>query len=169
MGTGVLDIDKSKIAFFAAMMAIQNYGFYNMYYPIFLNVPVSDDCSNMRFWLGFFAIDCFVESFVVIWMAMGGYIDSTCMFVTGWIMHLIVAMPYCICSVGIPVVVHSVPGTACRASMGSYGLALYPVMWTHISLFMVYVFCMLSITYYSFVKPLKLLGGGKSSKVTVPA
>jgi len=145
--------DKPKIAFYGAMMAIQNFGFFLMYYQIYLTIPVLDDCSNMRYWLGFFALDCFVESFCVLWMAMGGYIDSTCMFTFGWFLHLFVALPYCICSVGIPVVVYSVPGTSCRASMGPSGLALVPVVWVHVGLFFCYVWMMLSITYYSFVKP----------------
>ena len=36
--------------------------------------------------------------------------------------------------------------------MGQYGHALEPVVWLHICLFLVYVWCMLSITYYSFAK-----------------
>ena len=67
-----LPADKPKILFFAAMMAIQNYGFHSMYYSIFLGTPVSAECSRMRYWTGLFSLDCFVESFCVLWMAMGG-------------------------------------------------------------------------------------------------
>ena len=95
--------------------------------------------DNMRFWVGFFAIDCFVESFCVLWMAMGGYIQSTCMFVFGWLLHLFVALPYCISTVGIPVVIYSAEGATCRTAMGASGLALIPVYWTHCGLFLVYV------------------------------
>ena len=177
------------------MMAIQNFGFYLMYYQIYLTIPVMDDCSNTRFWVGFFALDCFVESFCVLWMAMGGYIDSTCMFAFGWILHLLVALPYCICSVGIPVVVYSAEGALCRTAMGPTGLALVPVVWTHVALFGVYVcpceyrtrdtyghprrssrlvdrfiaarqvWMMLSITWYSFAKP--TFFKGKYGKATV--
>ena len=144
--------DKPKIVFYGAMMAIQNFGFFTMYYALTPFIPISDDCSNMRFWVTFFAIDCFVETFCCLWMAMGGYIDSCVMFAFGWFLHLFVALPYCISSVGIPYVVYSDAGTLCRASMGTAGLTLVPVMWTHIALFLVYVWCMLSITYYSFLK-----------------
>ena len=117
-----LAADKPKILFFAAMMAIQNYGFFEMYFSLFPFIPASVDggldCETLRFWVGFFSIDCFVESFCVLWMAMvrrpapasdafaairslpfcglrqGGYIDSKCMFAFGWILHLVVALPY---------------------------------------------------------------------------
>jgi len=151
------------------MMAIQNYGFFMMYFLLLLmiqlspatppgvtvpnSMDVSTNCSNMRFWIGFFALDCFLESFCVLWMAMGGYIGSTCMFAFGWVLHLVVALPYCISSVGIPYVIYNNGGQECRASMGPAGLVVEPVVWVHVGLFMVYVWMMLSITYYSFVKP----------------
>ena len=124
-----------------------------MYYQIFLMIPtMGTDCNNMRFWVGFFAIDCFVESFCVLWMAMGGYTGSCGWFAFGWILHLLVAMPYCISTVGIPVVLYSTEGTTCRAAMGPSGFAVVGVYWTHCALFMVYVWMMLSITWYSFLK-----------------
>jgi len=136
------------------MMAIQNFGFFLMYYMIHLTIPVSgDDCNDMRFWVGFFAIDCFVESFCVLWMAMGGFIEDNCMFAFGWVLHLLVALPYCISTVGIPVVIYSDPGKNCRVAMGPSGFTLVAVYWTHCFLFLVYVWMMLSITFYSFVKP----------------
>ena len=67
-----------QILFYCAMMAIQNFGFFIMYFFLNLSVPVLADCANMRYWTGFFGLDCFVESFCVLWMAMGGYIDSNC-------------------------------------------------------------------------------------------
>jgi len=157
--------DKPKIVFYGAMMAIQNFGFYIMYYNIFLNIPVIDACSNMRFWVGFFALDCFVESFCCLWMAYGGYIDSTCWFVFGWILHLLVALPYCISTVGIPVTLYEDDGEICRTAMGPSGLAIVPVFITHAALFMVYVWMMLSITWYSFVKPTFCKSMVKSIKV----
>merc|ERR1712178_472979 len=53
--TGVLDEDKPKIAFYAVMMAIQNFGFFIMYYALFGDIPANheSDCSNLRFWIGF--------------------------------------------------------------------------------------------------------------------
>merc|ERR1711988_363368 len=128
--------DKPKILFYGAMMAVQNYGFYQMYYPIFLSVPVLADCNNLRFWTGFFAIDCFVESFCCLWMAYGGYIDSTSWFAFGWILHLLVALPYCIATAGVPMAIYSDEGTKCRAAMGPTGLAIIPVYLTHAILFM---------------------------------
>ena len=182
--------DKPKILFYGAMMAIQNYGFYEMYYPLFLAVPDTTECSSMRYWLGFFALDCFVESFCCLWMAMGGYVEDPCWFAFGWLLHLFVALPYCLCSVVIPYIIYNGDGAVCREShMGIYGKTLEPVVWIHVSLFMVYVrvpgpardrllrpcrdasaraptfpfdhaaralrqvWMMLSITWYSFLKP----------------
>jgi len=141
------------------MMAIQNFGFFLMYFQFYLWTPTvdstgsTDACSDTRFWVGFFALDCFIESFCVLWMAMGGYTDSNCMFTFGWLLHLVVALPYCICTVGIPLALYAEEGQRCRQGMPlGMGKAVIGVYWTHCALFMVYVWMMLSITYYSFVK-----------------
>merc|ERR1712216_34893 len=115
-----------------------------MYYIIFGYLPADADCSNLRFWVGFFALDCFVESFVCVWMAMGGYTDDSGLFKSMWILHLLVALPYCICTFGIPSAIYSDDGPL---------YTLKPTYWTHAGLFIVYVWMMLSVTYYSFVKP----------------
>merc|ERR1712054_230293 len=154
---GVLDEDKPKISWYAAMMAIQNFGFFLMYYSIFGDIPVADECSNMRFWVGFFALDCFVESFVCVWMGMAGYTNNSGFFKAMWILHLLVALPYCICTVTIPMAIYSKDGEACIADNAGPLYRLKPTYWTHCALFLVYVWMMLSVTYYSFVKPAQLL------------
>ncbi|CAK0845802.1 unnamed protein product [Prorocentrum cordatum] len=155
-----LPADKPKIVAYAAMMAIQNFGFFVAYFQIYPSIPKlnwgadePDDCDDLRFWVGFFALDCFIESFCCIWMAMGGYTDDKCMFTFGWILHLVVALPYCISTVGIPVAMYSEQGEMCREAMGTTGYPLVAAYWTHCGLFMVYVWMMLSITYFSFLKP----------------
>jgi len=144
--------DKPKILFYGAMMAIQNYGFYAMYYPLFLQTPDIPQCVDTRFWLGFFAIDCFVESFCCLWMAMGGYVQEKNWFIFGWFLHLIVALPYVASTIAIPIVMYSDDGGVCRTAMGPAGYSLVAVYSTHCFLFLVYVWMMLSITYYSFAK-----------------
>ena len=134
-----LAVDKPKILFYCAMMAIQNYGFHAMYYNMWTSIPLSETCDDMRLWIGVFAIDCFVESFCVLWMAMGGYTDDVCMFTYGWILHLVVALPYCLCTYTIPVAMFSDEGTACRETMGTHGPILVVTYYTHAALFMVYV------------------------------
>ena len=37
-----LPVDKPKILFYCAMMAIQNYGFHAMYYDMFKIIPLSE-------------------------------------------------------------------------------------------------------------------------------
>lgn len=145
--------DKPKLMFYAAMMWIQNFGFFLMYFMMYQSIPGSGDCTNLRFWVGFFALDCFVESFVCIWMAMGGYTDDGCLFPVMWILHLLVALPYVLCTFTIPMAIYSDDGKACRGVAGAPLYPLVPVYWTHAGLFLVYVWMMLSVTYYSFLKP----------------
>merc|ERR1711965_569252 len=144
--------DKPKIMFVAFMMFVQNFGFFVQYYSNFHFIPSQSECYDLRFWVALFALDCFVESFVCIWMAMAGYTDDAC-FCIYWVLHLLVALPYVLCTITIPLAIYSDDGVACRASAGS---TLYPLVasyWLHLSLFFVYVAHMLMITYYSFLKP----------------
>ena len=123
------------------------------------------DCSFLRFWVAFFALDCFVESFCCLWMAMGGYTDDACMFAFGWLLHLSVALPYCVSTVGVPIAIYNDEGKECRDKMGSGAFPLESVFAVHCGLFMCYVWMMLSITYYSFIKPTFV----KKLKVTMTA
>jgi len=147
--------DKPKIMFYAAMMWIQNFGFFFMYFLMYMSMPdpAGGECTNLRFWVGVFALDCFVESFCCVWMGMGGYTDDGCLFPVMWIVHLLVALPYVLCTITIPVAIYSDDGKACREVAGPPLYPLVPVYWTHCGLFIVYVWMMLSITYYSFLKP----------------
>jgi len=155
MAVASLPEDKPKILFYAAMMWVQNFGFFLMYFMMFQSIPspASGECTNLRNWVGFFALDCFVESFVCIWMGMGGYTSDALLFPVMWILHLLVALPYCLCTVTIPLAIYSVDGTTCREGAGAPLYPLVPVYWTHAGLFIVYVWMMLSITYFSFLKP----------------
>merc|ERR1711998_198842 len=156
--TGVLDEDKPKIAFYAVMMTIQNFMFFVMYYTIFGYMPTATECGDTKYWVGFFALDCFVESFVCVWMGMMGYTNNSTGFKIMWILHLLVALPYCLCSVTIPLAVWSDPdGAKCIADNAGPLYRLEPTLYVHLCLFMVYVWMMLSITYYSFIKPNKIV------------
>merc|ERR1711988_843940 len=55
--TKSLPEDKIKIMFYAQMMFIQNFGFFLMYYIIYGAIPELSTCSDMRFWIGWFAVD----------------------------------------------------------------------------------------------------------------
>jgi len=151
--------DKPKILFNAFMMWTQNFGFFIMYFLMYIMIPNVGACEDLRFWVGFFALDCFVESFVCVWMAMGGYTDDGLLFPVMWIAHLIVALPYVLCTITIPIAIYSDDGIACRASNPGSMYAIVPVFWTHCGLFNVYVWMMLSQTYFSFLKPSFFAGG----------
>jgi len=90
MALGVLPEDKPKIAFNAAMMWVQNFGFFLMYLMMWIFMPKEDKCNSLRFWVGFFSLDCFLESFVCLWMGMAGFTDDSTLFPVMWILHLVV-------------------------------------------------------------------------------
>jgi len=146
--------DKPKLIIYAFMMFIQNFGFHLMYYQIYHEIPSpqNGDCDDLRFWVGFFALDCFVESFVCVWMGMAGYTDDQTLFPIMWVFHLLVALPYCLCTITIPLSIYADKGKDCRAAAGARLYPLEAVFWTHCCLFLVYVWMMLSVTYYSFAK-----------------
>ena len=60
----VLAADKPYIVFHAAMMSIQNFGFFIMYLAIWLATPEAGVCSESRFAEGFMALTCFLVAFV---------------------------------------------------------------------------------------------------------
>merc|ERR1711988_1606577 len=149
--------DKPKIMFVAFMMFVQNFGFFVQYYSNYHFIPggaadPDGKCDDLRFWVALFALDCFVESFVCIWMAMAGYTDDA-YFCFYWVLHLLVALPYVLCTITIPLAIYDEDkGVICRQNAGS---PLYPLVasyWLHLSLFFVYVAHMLMVTYYSFLK-----------------
>merc|ERR1711988_1080663 len=136
------------------MMFIQNFGFFIMYFLLYvISIPDAQGCADLRFWVGFFALDCFVESFVCVWMGMAGYTDDNLLFPIMWVFHLIVALPYCLCTITIPLAMFSDDGKACRTASSHTMYPIKAVYYTHLGLFNVYVFMMLAITYYSYVKP----------------
>merc|ERR1711988_131783 len=158
--------DKPKLMFTAFMMFVQNFGFFLMYFLIWMEIPLHDDCEDLRFWVGCFALDCFVESFVCVWMAMAGYTDDQ-NFPYFWILHLLVALPYVLCTITIPLSIYADSGVTCRNAGSARMYPLVAVFWTHCGLFNVYVWMMLSVTYWSFVKPTFAPFGGE--KVEAPS
>ena len=76
----VLDADKPKIVFHAAMMCLQNFGFFIMYFALWLATPAAEACAETRFAEGFMALMCFLVAFLCVGMGFGGYIDddTTC-------------------------------------------------------------------------------------------
>ena len=54
-------------------------------------MEITDRVWSSVFWVGFFGLDCFVESFVCVWMGMAGYTDDQTLFPVMWVFHLLVA------------------------------------------------------------------------------
>ena len=86
-------------------------------------------------------------------MGMGGYADDQCLFPMYWILHAIVAVfGYTSCTYLIPVARYSDEGEACAALAPVNGEKIVYVYYVHAALYFVYVYSMLSVTYYSWAK-----------------
>lgn len=150
----VLDADKPKIVFHAAMMSIQNFGFFIMYFAIWLATPEAGVCAESRFAEAFMALTCFLVAFLCVGMGFGGYVDDGFHFPFYWIAHAIPAVGgYTTCTFLIPMARFSETGKACVALAPVIGSAVQAVYILHAGLYWCYVCNMVAVTYYSFLKP----------------
>ena len=74
----VLDADKPKIVFHAAMMSIQNFGFFIMYFAIWLATPEAGVCAESRFAEGFMALTCFLVALAYLRLLCAWHGPSFC-------------------------------------------------------------------------------------------
>jgi hypothetical protein len=160
-----VDKDKPKIAFHAAMMAIQNFGFFTMYYDIWGATPGAladgkgDPCASTRYACAMMALTCFCVAWLCVGMGYGGYISDPLMFTFYWFAHLIGGSFYTASTVIVPIAHFSDDGAACDALSPINGERLTAVYILHAALYLVYVGGMLSISWFSFLK--NLLPKGK--------
>jgi len=153
MPVAALAVDKPKIVAHAAMMAVQNFGFMLLYNSIWGATPFDATCDSTRFAVGFMVLSCFGVSFLCIGMGMGGYTEDSFFFPFYWLAHAFVAVGgYCSCTYLIPVARFSEEGEACAALSPVNGERTEYVFYLHAALFWVYVYSMLSVTYYSWAK-----------------
>merc|ERR1711988_977813 len=146
--------DKPKIVFHAAMMAIQNFGFFTMYYDTWGATPHVETCDTTRAAVSMMALTCFCVTFLCVAMGFGGYIDSKAQFTLFWFAHLIGGSFYTACTVTIPSARFSDEGVECAKLAPVTGERIASVYYLHAALYLVYVGGMLSITYFSFLKSL---------------
>ena len=151
---GVLSLpqDKPKIAFHAAMMAIQNFGFFKMYFDVWGTIPYTESvCDDTRYAVGMMAMTCFCVAFLCVGMGMGGLTDDKAAFILFWFAHLVGGSMYTACTVIVPIARWSDNGKLCATkSQDNDRLAI--VYYMHAALYLVYVGGMLSITYFSYLK-----------------
>ena len=153
MPVAPLATDKPAIVFHAAMMTVENFGFMTFYYDIWGATPHDAVCEDTRFAVGFMAMTCFCVAFLCIGMAYGGYMADNSLFALYWLAHLVGGACYTACTVLVPMARWADDGKACAALNPVNGDRLEVVYYMHAALYMVYVGSMLSITYYSFLKP----------------
>ena len=131
----------------------QNFGFMLLYNSIWGATPFDATCDSTRFAVGFMTLSCFGVAFLCIGMGMGGYTEDSFFFPFYWIAHATVAVGgYCSCTYLIPVARFSEEGEACAALSPVNGERIEYVYYLHAALFFVYVYSMLSVTYYSWAK-----------------
>lgn len=151
---GVLAADKPKIVFHIAMMSLQNFGFFIMFFAIWLATPDAETCAETRFAEGFMALVCFLVAFLCVGMGFGGYIDDGLTFAFYWIAHAIPAVGgYTTCTFLIPIARFSESGVACAALAPVPGSAIQAVWILEAGLYWCYVGNMVSVTYFSYIKP----------------
>mmetsp|Transcript_15215 Transcript_15215/g.28944 ORF Transcript_15215/g.28944 Transcript_15215/m.28944 type:complete len:168 (-) Transcript_15215:267-770(-) len=148
-----LPADKPAIIFHGAMMAIQNFGFMIFYYDIWGSTPYDSDCQSTRDAVAMMAMTCFCVAFLCVGMAYGGYTDDSLVFAIYWFAHLVGGAAYTICTFTIPIARWSDKGKNCASLAPITGDRLELVYIFHALLYLVYVGSMLSITYFSYVKP----------------
>jgi hypothetical protein len=145
--------DKPKIVFHAAMMAIENMGFFQMYWDLWGATPANAVCDDTRFWVAFMALTCFYVGFMCVGMGYGGYTDDECVFPLYWFGHLVGGACYTVCTICIPLARFDTNGEACAKLSPYHGDRVKVVYILHALLYFVYVGSMLTITYLSYVKP----------------
>jgi len=154
MGVKSLAADKPKIVFHAAMLTVQNFGFFAMYFATWMATPEAEVCAESRFAEGYMAMSCFLVAFLCIGMGFGGYCDDTFLFTFYWICHAVPAVGgYSVCTLLIPLARFSETGIACATLSPVVGSVVQVVYIMHAGLYFCYVGNMVSVTYLSFVKP----------------
>jgi len=149
-----LAADKPKIFAHAAMMMIQNFGFFMMYFDSWIATPDAEVCAETRFAVGYMAVSCFLFAFLCVGMGFGGYIDDGFTFALYWIAHAVPAVGgYSVCTFLVPLARFSETGIACANLAPVAGSRLQVVYIVHAALYWCYVGNMLSVTYFSFLKP----------------
>ena len=99
------------------------------------------------------AMTCFVVAFLCVGMGFGGYTDDPFVFALYWFAHLVGGLCYTICTIVIPMERFSDAGMACAELNPVNGDRIQLVFIMHAALYVVYVGGMLSITYFSYIKP----------------
>jgi len=148
------DADKPKIVFHAAMMSLQNFGFFIMYFALWIVTPEAEVCAETRFAEGFMSLTCFLVAFLCVGMGFGGYTDDGLLFALYWIGHAVPAVGgYTTCTFLIPLARFSETGVACASLAPVAGSIVQAVYVVHAGLYFCYVGNMVSVTYFSFLKP----------------
>jgi len=163
--------DKVKIGFHAAMMAIQNFALYQGYFEVWGDMPRTDACQETRAALQIMAGTCMFVQFLCVGMGLGGVSDDPITFVVFWILHAIGGV--CFYTTGTyltPTAWWSEDGRVCRGQMDhvpypeggqkEWGWAgqssnadrLDLLVGVHLATYWLYVYSMLAITYFSFLK-----------------
>jgi len=156
-----IDQDKVVIFVLGIMMMVQNAGFGVTYWDLFTEIGLEPECSGTRWWLGYDAVVCIIETTFAGCMMLGGWIDSSKIwFWIFWVLHAIDAVPgYTFACIFLGKHLKSDDGLKCAEQHPSVGQRSYEVWVVQLVFYFFYVFCMLAITYMSAFKEKKPRAG----------
>jgi len=136
------------------LMMIQNYLFFMTYWKSYSHMPQDGACAGSSWWLGCNALVCAIETVFVGGMMLGAWWDgSRALFWFFWVLHLIDAVPgYTAAVVFLGTNLHGEDGQACIEANPSVGHATFLAWCVQVGFYVVYVFCMLGLSYLAVFK-----------------
>jgi len=174
--------DKPKIVFHSAMMAIQNFAMFVGYFLVWGALPRTAACADTNFGCELMSMTCVTVAFTCVGMAFGGYTDDPIHFWIYWVLHAMGGVGgYSGATYLIPTAWWSEEGRECKGQMdhvaypaggqeehgwagqSTNGDRLSALLTIHLGCYWIYVYSMLAITYFSFLKPSFLAGKGDAS------
>jgi len=156
------EVDQDKVVIFVLglMMMVQNSGFGVAYWDLFTEIGLEPECAGTRWWLGYDAVVCVIETTFAGCLILGGWIDSSKIwFWIFWVLHAIDAVPgYTFSCIFLGKNLNSDDGLKCAEKHPSVAERSYEVWVVQLAFYVFYILCMLAITYTSAIKEKKARG-----------
>jgi len=153
--------NKIVIGVVGVMMMVQNFGFGVTYWDLFQQIGHEEECLGSRWWLGYDGIVCVIETVFAGCLILGGWIDSSKVFFwVFWVLHAIDAVPgYTGACIYLGQNLKSADGLKCAKRYPSAHKRSLEVWDVQLAFYVFYIFCMLTITYFSAIKKPKDYAG----------
>lgn len=136
-------------------MCVQNYSFFGGFWNQYSQISMDETCSGARWWLGYDALVCWIESFFCLGMMLGAVWDgSKVLWWIFFVLHLIDAVPgYTVATIFLFKNVNSEAFAACAEAHPVVGAAAQVVSYTQAYFgYVFYVFFMLALMYMVLIR-----------------